>query len=77
MHFNIYLDKETAERLNHETEQSQLSRNAIIREAIKTWINNKTTQWPEAIMAYEGDAKLPAFESYRDEASNTREDPFA
>lgn len=77
MHFNIYLDKETAKSLNQEAEQSHLSRNAIIREAIKSWLNDKEAKWPEEVINFSGDDTMPPFESYRDESSHIREDPFA
>ena len=67
MNFNIYLDDETARLLQQETEKNHLSRNAIIREAITSWLNNKHKQWPEEILNYQGDEDFPAFESYRDE----------
>jgi len=76
MNFNIYLDDETARQLQQETEKNHLSRNAIIREAITSWLNNKHKQWPKEILNYQGDEDFPAFESYREELSETKDDPF-
>ena len=76
MNFNIYLDDETARLLQQETEKNHLSRNAIIREAITSWLNNKHKQWPEEILNYQGDEKFPAFESYREELTEIKDDPF-
>jgi len=76
MNFNIYLDDETARQLQQETEKNHLSRNAIIREAITSWLNNKHKQWPEEILNYQGDEDFPAFESYREELTEIKDAPF-
>ena len=76
MNFNIYLDDETAKQLKLETQRSNLSRNAIIRQAIESWLSNKQQQWPDEILNYQGDERFPAFESYRDELKDTEDDPF-
>lgn len=77
MNFNIYLDDETAKQLQQETTKSKLSRNAIIRQAITSWLNNKHKQWPEEVLNYEGDDQFPAFESHREELSDIKDDPFS
>jgi len=76
MNFNIYLDDETARQLQQETQNSHLSRNAIIREAINSWLNSKHKQWPEEILNYQGEKDFPAFESYREELTDIKGDPF-
>ena len=78
MHFNIYLDNDTAEKLKTATEKSHESRNAIIRQAINQWLDqtqNKT--WPKNIIDFTGLDEMPTFESHRKELSKPNEDPFA
>jgi len=77
MNFNIYLDDETAKLLQLETKKSNLSRNAIIRQAIESWLSNKKREWPEEILNYQGDEQFPAFESYREELKDIKDDPFS
>ena len=40
MNFNIYLDDETGQQLNHAAEQAGESRNALIRQAVCDWLND-------------------------------------
>ena len=77
MNFNIYLDDKTAKQLEQETQKSQLSRNAIIRQAITSWLNKKNKSWPDEILNYQGDENFPAFESYRKELTEIKDDPFS
>ena len=77
MNFNIYLDDETAKLLQLETKKSNLSRNAIIRQAIESWLSNKKREWPEEILNYQGDEQFPAFEGYREELKDIKDDPFS
>jgi predicted transcriptional regulator len=70
MHFNIYLDDDTAGRLQQEAQKSPLSRNAIIRQAIREWLENRTPQWSEAILTFEGDSDFQKFEQYRAHVSS-------
>ncbi|MCF6191219.1 MAG: ribbon-helix-helix domain-containing protein [Cocleimonas sp.] len=78
MHFNIYLDDNLGERLIKATKESHKSRNALIREAVDLWLRtNENSSWPKQIMEFEGVADFPAFESYRDELKDVKDDPFA
>lgn len=78
MHFNIYVDDETAKRLKEVTDNSHETRNATIRKAIKQWLDqNQKKQWPEEIMQFEGISDMPAFETTRDELLDANEDPLA
>ena len=77
MHFNIYLDDETAEQLQEATEASDVSRNAIIRQAITFWLKkHHKKQWLKKIIDFGGVADFPSFESYRDDLSAPKADPF-
>jgi predicted transcriptional regulator len=78
MHFNIYLDKETAERLNATAAQTQESRNSLIRKAIKSWLDqSQAEQWPVEVLKFEGIEKMASFESTRKELLPANEDPLA
>ena len=78
MNFNIYLDDRLGERLIIATKESHKSRNALIREAVDLWLKtNENSSWSKQILEFEGVADFPAFESYRDELKNVKDDPFA
>lgn len=78
MNFNIYLDDKTAKQLQEATEASDESRNAIIRRAIRFWLNkHQATQWPDEINNFEGVDDFPAFEQSREELPAVKDDPFA
>ena len=66
MYFKIYLDDQTAKQLQQEIQKSDLSRNAIIKQAIDSWLSNREKQWPDEVLNYQGDKQFPAFESYRE-----------
>lgn len=75
MHFNIYIDDDLSERLMKATADSPKSRNALIREAIDLWLNTyEKTHWPENILQFTGLKDFPAFESHRDESTETTAD---
>ena len=76
MYLNIYLDDQTAKRLQEETEKSQLSCNAIIRKAITNWLDQNNTSWPEEIVNYQGEPGFPSFESYREELNQLKDSHF-
>lgn len=78
MHFNIYLDDETARRLKEVTENSNESRNATIRKAINFWLDQaKAKKWPNEIIEFKGLPDMPAFEKTRSELLDANEDPLA
>lgn len=78
MHFNIYLDDDTGLRLGAAAEQGGETRNALIRRAVREWLNRQSQpMWPEAVLAHEGMADLPPFETGREELRAPAEDPLA
>ena len=78
MHFNVYLDEETALRLKEATENSHETRNATIRKAINYWLDKaQAKQWPAEIIEYKGIEDMPPFESTRKELLEPDEDPLA
>lgn len=76
MHFSIYLDDATGQRLNALAQQVGETRNALIRQAIQDWMTHQS-QWPEAVMQFQGEPDAPAFESYRDRLVDPKDDPLA
>jgi len=78
MNFNIYLDEDLGGRLLEVAKESQKTRNGLIREAIDMWLQTKeSNDWPEEIMQFAGVSGVPRFESYRDEFTRVRDDPFS
>ena len=46
MHFNIYLDDETGERLTKAAKKAGENRNAVIRQAVQEWLVRRgKPQW--------------------------------
>ena len=78
MHFNIYLDDDTGQKLNRAAEQSGESRNALIRRALAEWLNRHgQPQWPEEVLSFKGVASTPPFEASRDKLKPPLDDPLA
>lgn len=78
MHFNIYLDDTAGQRLNVIAQQAGKSRNALIREAVSEWLTHQSqTQWPEAVLSFQGMADLPPFEASRNRLKPPVDDPLA
>lgn len=50
MHFNIYLDNQTGQRLTEAAQQAGEHRNAVIRRAVQEWLARRH-QPPPAAMA--------------------------
>ena len=78
MHFNIYLDDETGERLTAFARQTGESRNAVIRQAVQEWLARRgRSQWPQAVFSFAGGADMPAFEAGREDLVPVKVDPLA
>lgn len=55
MNFNVYIEDELGAELDACAHQIGKTRNAIIREALKDWVNNHSVrQWPAAILDFQG-----------------------
>lgn len=79
MNINIYIENNLGNQLTGIAKTLHKARNAIIREAIQEWIvHHKTQQWPPCIRNFKGlrEKKIPRFESYRDELTEPKSDPF-
>lgn len=78
MNFNIYLDDETGQQLNHMAKQEGESRNALVRQAVSEWLNRHgKSQWPDEVLAFKGMADMPLFEASRDRLRPPASDPLA
>jgi len=78
MHFNIYLDDATGERLNHLAEQTGRTRNSVIREAVADLLARRGARgWPEEVLAFRGVPDMSPFESHRQELAAPKDDPLA
>ncbi|TSE37220.1 hypothetical protein Tfont_01126 [Tepidimonas fonticaldi] len=78
MHFNIYLDDATGQKLNAMAQQVGESRNALIRRAVSEWLAHQSQpQWPQAVLDFTGMADAPRFEAGRDRLKPPVDDPLA
>ncbi len=78
MHFNIYLDDDTGERLIKAAKIAGENRNAVIRQAVQDWLVRRgKPQWPQAVLSYAGDPDMPAFEQGRKHLGKVQADPLA
>lgn len=78
MHFNVYLDDATGQRLNAVARNAGESRNALIRKAVSEWLARQAQpQWPEAVMAFQGMSDMPPFEAGRAALRAPVDDPLA
>lgn len=77
MNFNIYVDKQTGERLERLAKRRRTSRNKLVREALSHFIERESTAgWPEAVLDFPGVEKAEPFEAHRRALKPARPDPF-
>ena len=69
MHFSIYLDDKTGQRLNEVAKVSGKSHDVLIRDAIELCMGMvyETAPWPEDVMTFQGMDDFPPFENHRTE----------
>ena len=78
MNFNIYLDDETGRRLKQAAKRVGESRNALVRQAVSSWLNRHVKpQWPDEVLAFKGMADAPPFEATRGRLKPPVPDPLA
>jgi hypothetical protein len=78
MHFNVYIDDQTGQKLTEAAKQCGETRNALIRTAVREWLARRTTsQWPEVVRDFEGMPDMPPFEEGRDRLKPPMADPLA
>lgn len=77
MNFNVYLDKQTVDRLNRLAKARGVKRNALIREAVDRLLARDTQGgWPAEVMEHQG-VPGPDFESGRSRLEPPPSDPLA
>jgi hypothetical protein len=76
MNFNIYIDDELGVEIGSYAEKKGMTRNSLIRKALQLFIRNQSQGWPDEIIQFKGVSDFPAFESYRNELLNPKEDPL-
>ena len=78
MNFNIYLDDETGQQLNHLARELGETRNALVRRAVSEWLDRHgKPQWPDQVLTFHGLADMPRFEAGRDGLTAPAVDPLA
>ena len=78
MHFNVYIDDQLGQKLTDVARQSGQTRNALIRSAVKDWLERRNKpQWPDVVMSFTGIADISAFEAGRNELKPPLADPLA
>lgn len=77
MNFNVYLNKETGERVTRIAKSLHRSRNSIVNEALEEWLG-KHTKWPKNFFDFSPIQDAPDFQSFRNDLKdNITEDPLA
>lgn len=78
MNINVYIEESLSKQLNACAKSLHRPRNAIIREALKEWLDHhQKKSWPASILKFKGIPNAPAFESFREELTPPPEDPLA
>lgn len=77
MNISIYLEEPLAKKAQQYAEKMGMTRNAMIREAIKIWIiQHEASEWPESVLNFQGVSDFPSFEEGRADFMAPIEDPF-
>lgn len=77
MNINIYIEDRLGKQLNQCAKEVGKSRNTLVREALKEWLNHHAIKhWPSSVLNYKGHKKMPAFESTHHELMPPKKDPL-
>src|SRR5881394_2365678 len=76
VNFSVYLDDESVRRLDAIGAKTGTSRNALIRRAIRDFLDRERPTWPAEVLNFQPDETFPPFESHRRELAAAVEDPF-
>ena len=78
MNFNVYIDKQTGDRLERLARIRRTSRNALIREALAHLLERGTQAgWPPEVLGFPGIPAVRPFEAARRKLRAPRKDPLA
>ena len=76
MNFSIHLSDTLAERLQQIAQETGRSRNALIREAVESWLaSREQRRWPQEVLDFQGVPDTVPFEQDRTNLLPPRE-PF-
>jgi hypothetical protein len=76
VNFNLYLDDDSARRLDRLAKTVRKPRNALIREAVQAWLAEQSRRWPKEVLEFSGDPSLEPFEAHRAVLLAPTDDPF-
>lgn len=77
MNISIYLEQPLAKKTQQYATKMSMSRNAIIREALRVWLlQHDTVSWPRSILDFKGISDFSSFEEERNDLLPPNEDPF-
>lgn len=77
MNINIYLEDYLARQLSTSAEKLHRKRNAIIREAIKEWLQKHTKKkWSKTILEFKGEEDFPDIMDWRQNMTQVKKDLF-
>jgi hypothetical protein len=78
MNFNVYIDKETGDRLERLAKTRRTSRNALVREALALLLERGAkVGWPPEVLDFQGIPAARPFEAARRKLHAPRKDPLA
>lgn len=78
MHFNVYIDDQTGQKLTDAAQLCGQTRNSLIRSAVQEWLARRNVpQWPDEVMNFTGLSDMPPFEAGRDQLKPPMSDPLA
>lgn len=78
MNFNVYVDKQTGERLARLAKSRRTSRNALVRKALADLVEHgEGKKWPPEVLEFQGVRNVQAFETRRRKLGAPSTDPFA
>jgi hypothetical protein len=77
MNFNVYIDDATAKRLGELAKRRRKARNALVREALDTYLAaSASPTWPRAVLEFDGEPEATPFEAQREALITVADDPF-
>ena len=78
MNFNVYINKQTGDRISKIALKLHRSRNSIVNEALEEWLNNQSKNaWPSKFFEFEPIEDFPDVRSLRKDLKDISEDPLA
>jgi len=76
MNFNVYLDRTSASQLDRIARKTSKPRNALIRQAVRMWLDRNAETWPTEVLEFDSEPSLLPFEAHRGDLAPVLDDPF-